>query len=99
MEDIIAATRHVNQLLKASEEYKRFVFARNALCANMDMYQRLKTLKARYTDVQTYWDGNQNDELLHNSVVNEYLRAESALSRLIRRMMDELTADFHIDFE
>lgn len=109
MEDIIAATRHVNQLLKASEEYKRFVFARNALCANVDMYQRLKTLKARYTDVQTYWDGNpydeiyrmceENDELLHNSVVNEYLRAESALSRLIRRMMDELTADFHIDFE
>ena len=109
MEDIIAATRHVNQLLKASEEYKRFVFARNALCANMDMYQRLKTLKARYTDVQTYWDGNpydeiyricqENDELLHNSVVNEYLRAESALSHLIRSMVDIVVEGFHIDFE
>ncbi len=108
MDEIIAATRHVNQLLKESEEYKRFVFARNALSANADMYARLKALKARYTDVQTYWEGNpydeiyhmceENDELLHNSVVNEYLRAESALSRLIRRMVDEIIAGFHIDF-
>jgi len=109
MEDIIAATRHVNELLKQSEEYKRFAFARNALRTNMDLYNQVKELKHRYTDVQTYWEGNpydeiyrmcqENDELLHNSVVNEYLRAESALSRLIRRMVDEITDGFHISFE
>ena len=109
MDEILNATRHVNQLLKESKEYKRFIFARNQLRANADLYERLKSMKNRYKDVQAYWDGNpydeiyrmceENDELLHNSVVNEYLRAESALSRLIRRMMDELTADFHIDFE
>ena len=109
MDEILNATRHVNQLLKESKEYKRFIFARNQLRANADLYERLKNMKNRYKDVQAYWDGNpydeiyricqENDELLHNSVVNEYLRAESAFSRLIRNMVDEVTAGFHIDFE
>ncbi len=109
MEDILSATRLLNELLKDSKEYKRFVFAKNALRSNADLYQQLKDLKNRYKDVQTYWDGNpydeiyrmceENDMLLHNSVVNEYLRAESAMSRLIRRMLDEVTAGLQIDFE
>ncbi|MBO6162303.1 MAG: YlbF family regulator [Eubacterium sp.] len=109
MEDVIAASRHVNELLKESMEYRRFIHAKNSLRANDDLYQKLKELKARYVEVQTFWEGNpydeiyrlcaDNDWLLHNSVVNEYLRAESALSRLIRRLMDEITRDFPLDFE
>ena len=109
MEDVIAASRHVNELLKESKEYRRFIHAKNSLRANDDLYQKLKELKARYIEVQTFWEGNpydeiyrmcaENDWLLHNSVVNEYLRAESALSRLIRRLMDEITMDFPLDFD
>jgi cell fate (sporulation/competence/biofilm development) regulator YlbF (YheA/YmcA/DUF963 family) len=109
MDEILNATRYVNQLLKESKEYQRFIFARNQLRANTDLYQRLKEMKERYKDVQAYWEGNpydeiyricqENDELLHNSVVNEYLRAESALSRLIRMMVDTVVEGFHIDFE
>ncbi|MBR0146344.1 MAG: YlbF family regulator [Eubacterium sp.] len=109
MDEILNATRYVNQLLKESKEYQRFIFARNQLRANTDLYQRLKEMKERYKDVQAYWEGNpydeiyricqENDELLHNSVVNEYLRAESALSHLIRMMVDTVVEGFHIDFE
>ena len=109
MDEILNATRYVNQLLKESKEYQRFIFARNQLRANTDLYQRLKDMKERYKDVQAYWEGNpydeiyricqENDELLHNSVVNEYLRAESALSHLIRMMVDTVVEGFHIDFE
>lgn len=110
MEDqIIAATRHLNQLVRESTEYKRYVHARTALRANEELYQQMRALKDRYKEVQTYWEGNpydeiyrlcaENDWMLHNSVVNEYLRAESALSRLFRRILDEMTADFTMDFE
>ena len=108
-DEIIEATRHLNHMLKESQEYRRFIHARTALRANEDLYQKLAELKNRYKDVQTFWEDNpydeiyrlcaDNDWLLHNSVVNEYLRAESALSRLIRRMLDEVTADFPMDFE
>ena len=109
MEDIIEATKHVNQLLRESREYRRFMHARSQLRANEELYQKLRELKGRYKEIQAYWEGNpydeiyrlcdENDWLLHNSVVNEYLRAESALSRLIRRMMDEVTANLVVDFE
>ena len=36
MEDILEATKHVNELLKESKEYKRFIFARNQLRANSE---------------------------------------------------------------
>ena len=52
-----------------------------------------------YTDVLQYTEGNpydeilrmcnENDELLHNSTVNEYLRAESAFSRLVKKVLRE----------
>ena len=109
MEEIIEATKKLNQMLKDSREYKRFIHARTSLRANEDLYRQLKELKQKYKDIQTYWEDNpydeiyrlcdDNDRLLHNSVINEYLRAESALSRLIRRMLDEVTRDFPIDFE
>ncbi len=109
MEEIIEATRQLNRMLKESNEYKRFVRAHNALHANEELYMKLKQLKDRYKEVQTYWEGNPFDEiyrlcaehdwLLHNSLINEYLRAESAFSRLVRRMLDEVTADFPIDFD
>ena len=46
MEDVIAASRHVNELLKESMEYRRFIHAKNSLRANDDLYQKLKELKA-----------------------------------------------------
>ena len=108
MEEIIEQTRLLNRMLKDSFEYKRFIHARTSLRANEDLYRQLKELKVKYKDVQAYWEDNpydeiyrlcaDNDWLLHNSVVNEYLRAESALSRLVRRMIDEVTADFPMDF-
>ncbi len=109
MEDIIEATKKLNQMLKESREFKRYIHAKTSLRANEDLYRQLKELKQKYKEVQTYWEDNpyddiyrlcaDNDWLLHNSVVNEYLRAESALSRLVRRMMDEMMRDFPIDFE
>ena len=54
-----------------------------------------------------YTDGNpfddilrlyyENDELLHNSVVNEYLRAESALSKLMRKVITRVTDGIHFE--
>ena len=108
-EEIINATKELNHMLKESQEYKRFIHARTALRSNEDLYRKLRDLKNRYKEVQIYWEDNpydeiyrlcdENDWLLHNSIVNEYLRAESALSRLIRLMLDEVTADFPMDFE
>ena len=63
--------------------------------------------KHRYEDILRYTEGNpydelykiyyENDELIHNSAVNEYLRAESAFSKLIRKVIDDVSKDLSVD--
>ena len=100
MDDLDMALHSVNGLIKESREYKTYVFARNALMAKENLYKELIEFKRRYADVERYTDGNpydelyklymENDELIHNSAVSEYLRAESAFSKLIRHVTDEI---------
>ena len=81
-------------MLKESKEYKTFVNARKNLRRNEDLERKLRELYVRNREIQEY-SGNayeeterlysDNDELLHNSIVNEYIR-------VLRDMLD-ITAD------
>ena len=101
MDELIEQCRKLNQLIVDSKEYKNYIIARNSIQSDEGLYNELMEFKHRYEDVMKYTDGNpfdeihrlyyDNDELIHNSTVNEYLRAESALSRLVRRIISEIT--------
>ena len=101
MDELILECKKLNNMLKESKEYKRYVSARNNLRRNEDLERKLSELYARNSEIQEYSNDafaeterlySENDELLHNSIVNEYIRAESALCRLLRDMLD-VTAD------
>lgn len=101
MDELILECKKLNNMLKESKEYKRYVSARNNLRRNEDLERKLSELYARNSEIQEYSNDafaeterlySENDELLHNSIVNEYIRAESALCRLLRNMLD-VTAD------
>ncbi len=106
MNEIIEECKKLNQMLMDSKEYKNYVFAESSLKANEELYNSLQEFKARYADVLKYTDGNpydeilrmyhENDELIHNSTVNEFLRAESSLSKLIRSIISEVTDGLNI---
>ena len=101
MDKIMEECRNLNLMITDSEEYKNYIFARNSIKANEDLYNSLMEFKRRYENVMKYTDGNpydeilkiyyENDDLLHNSTVNEYLRAESSLSKLIRKIIAKVT--------
>jgi cell fate (sporulation/competence/biofilm development) regulator YlbF (YheA/YmcA/DUF963 family) len=107
MSDIIAECRKLNQMLKESEEYRKYVQARKNLRANKDLYKSLKELKRLNADIHNYGGENRFDELtkmmndyddlLHNAVVSDFLRAESRLSGLIREMYSETAKDIYFD--
>ena len=101
MDELIEQCRKLNQLIIDAKEYKNYIIARESIKSNEELYNDLMEFKRRYEDVMKFTDGNpfdeihrlyyDNDELIHNSTVNEYLRAESALSRLVRRIISEIT--------
>ena len=101
MDNIMEECRKLNLMITNSEEYRNYIFARNSIKANEDLYNSLMEFKRRYEDIMKYTDGNpydeiyriyyENDDLIHNSTVNEYLRAERALSKLIRSIIAKVT--------
>ena len=106
MEELIEQCRKLNQMIIDSKEYKNYIIARESIMSNEALYNDLMEFKRKYEDVMKFTDGNpfdeihklyyENDELIHNSTVNEFLRAESALSRLVRRIVAEITDGVNI---
>jgi cell fate (sporulation/competence/biofilm development) regulator YlbF (YheA/YmcA/DUF963 family) len=108
MNEIIAESRAINRRIKSSKEYNKYIYARNALKSNEELYAQVCEYKKRNYEIQTYGGDNpydemvqlerDYDELLHNSLVNEYIRAEGRICRLMRDMFAEITADLTFDF-
>ena len=101
MDDILNVCKNLNEVIKESSQYREFVSARGALKSSGELYNRLLDFKRQYNDIQTYYDGNpydeiyklwdDNDDLLHNSLVSDYLKKENALSELVKKMVDIIT--------
>ena len=101
MDEISNKCFELNILIRKSNEYKTYIRAKNAIMANEDLYNSLMEFKRVYSDIMKYTEGNpydeilriynENDDLLHNSTVNEYLRAESAFSKLVKKVMSKVS--------
>ncbi len=107
MDELKGELRQVNRLIKDSQEYKSYIFAKNALKMKDELYRAVIEFKKRYADIERYTEGDpydelyklyvEYDELIHDSTVNEYLRAESAFSELIRMVTDEVFRGFSFE--
>ena len=107
MDKITEQCKELNLMILESDEYSSYIYARNSIKANEDLYNRVMAFKSQYEDVMKYTDGNpydaiislyyENDDLLHNSIVNEYLRTESTLSKLMRKVIGMVTDGIHFE--
>lgn len=107
MDKIMEASRDLNLMITDSEEYKNYIYARNSIKANEELYDSLMQFKRQYEDIMKYTDGNpyddllrvyyENDDLIHNSVVNDFLRAESALTKLLKSTIERVTAGIRFE--
>ena len=97
----------LNQMIKDSQEYRMYIYADKMLRIQEELFNATQEYKRKYEDIQRYTEGNpydeiqklyyENDELLHNSTVNEYLRAESAFFKLMRDVIDGICDEIKID--
>ena len=69
MDKISEQCKELNMSILESEEYRSYIFARNSIKANEDLYNR----------------------------VNEFLRAESSLSKLMRKIIGNITDGIHFE--
>ncbi|MDD6328533.1 MAG: YlbF family regulator [Eubacteriales bacterium] len=108
MMDIVEAGRQVNLQIKQSAEYQKYIDTKRILYDNKELYERLSEFRRRNQAMQTRQDENlfddmnallrEYEELLHNSIVCEFLGAEQRICKLMQQLYSAIADGLEFDF-
>ena len=106
MIEVINGSVQLNQKIKQSTEYQNYIDTKAKLCANMELCNQLKEFKRRnyelqnrvnpYDEVSTLV--REYDELLHNSLVSDFLRAEQHICRMMQKVYNSIAEGLEFDY-
>ena len=94
MKDVIEQSKQLNTRIKQSAEYRTDPIAdyltrlRNAIQAKQsgDIFDEMNALLREY------------DELLHNSIVSDFMNAEQRICKMMQQMYGELAEGLEFDY-
>lgn len=108
MKEVINDSKQLNEKIKQSAEYKKYVDTKRVLCDNIELCNRLKEFRNRNYELQNQNSMNpydevstlvrEYDELLHNSIVHEFLRAEQRICKLMQEVYISITEGLEFDY-
>ena len=106
MNELVEECEKLNQMLRDSYEYKRYHKALANLKRNSELYASYLEFVQKNEEIQIVYQENALDELqklysdydemLHNSVVNEFIRAERRFFSLLKEMLGAVAAGVDI---
>lgn len=99
----------LNQVIRDSEEYRRYLCAKEEVMGNQELYQAMNTFRRRNFELQNYNDGiNRYQEIhglaleyekvLRNPAVNEFLLAEQVLIRTMSEVYETIAEGLELDY-
>ena len=99
----------LNQMVKDSDEYNRYMTAKKNVMENQELYQAMNTFRKRNYELQSFNDGvNRYQEIhnlsleyekvLKNPLVNEFLMTEQILSRKMAEVYEILADGLELDY-
>ncbi len=108
MREVIYESKRLNNEIKATSEYKRYIDTKKTLYDNMDLCNKLKEFRSRNYELQNRQGLNpydevidlvrDYDELLHNSVVSEFLRAEQRICKMMQEVYCSIAEGLEFDY-
>ncbi|MBQ9607997.1 MAG: YlbF family regulator [Lachnospiraceae bacterium] len=108
MKEAINQSKKVNELIRQSEEYNRYITAKRALYSDEELSRQLREFKMRNRDLQNIhgydaYDAinslvKENDNLLNNTIVNDYLRAEQKICRLMQQVYISVSDGLELEY-
>ena len=100
MRQVINESKQLNEHIRASEEYRTYLRTKQALLENEELSRHLQEFRAKNYELQNRQGVNpydemieltrEYDELLHNSVVSDFLQAEQQICKLLQRVFDSI---------
>lgn len=108
MKDTLELSKELNQTIKESSVYNNYQIAKNKLMEQPELFGRLREFQQRNREIQNsdaidnpYDEVNhlfiEYDALLHDTIVNEFIRAEQKLCLMMRYMYENIADGLEID--
>lgn len=108
MKKVITESKILNEHIKDSEEYKKYISTKRRLCENIELCNKLKEFRRKNYELQNRQGVNpydevlnlvlEYDELLHNSIVNEFLIAEQHICRMMQTVYNSIAEGLEFDY-
>ena len=108
MRDVIRQSKELNEKIKQSEEYKTYIETKTALYEHDDLCIRLKEFKNRNENLQNNpvsdaYDAvttlvKEYDDLLHEPLVADFLRAEQKICRLMQQVYISISEGLELEY-
>ncbi len=108
MKEVISESKQLNKRILDSAEYKNYIDTKRVLYDNMDLCNELKEFRRRNYELQNSQGVNpfdevsnlvrEYDELLHNSIVSDFLRAEQHICRMMQEVYNSIAEGLEFDY-
>lgn len=106
---MINEAARLNQVIRDSEEYRRYLDAKKEIMDNQELYQAMNAFRRRNYELQNYDDGINRYEDIHNltleyekvlrnPLVNRFLMAEQVLVRTMAEMYELIANGLELDY-
>ncbi|MGN0435305.1 MAG: YlbF family regulator [Wujia sp.] len=108
MKEVINQSKQINEHIKQTSEYKKYIDTKKALYDNIELCNMLKEFRNRNYELQNRVGVNpydevsalvrEYDELLHNSIVSDFLRAEQRICKLMQQVYNAIAEGLEFDY-
>lgn len=108
MKNVIEQSKQLNSMIKQSAEYQKYMDTKRVLYDNGELYNQLRDFRNRNNAIQSKQAGDifdemnallrEYDELLHNSIVSDFMNAEQRICKMMQQMYGALAEGLEFDY-
>lgn len=108
MKQVLKESVQLNEHIRASEEYQTYLRTKQALREEEELCRTLQEFRAKNYELQNRQGVNpydemidltrEYDELLHNSIVSDFLQAEQQICKLLQQVFDSIAEGLEFDY-
>lgn len=110
MTDVVTLSKQLNETIKESEVYRNYLASREKLYEHPELLQGLQEFKRKNAEIQNNasldnpYDEvvalfEEYDAIVHDTNVNDFLRAERKLCRMLKTMYEEIADGLDVDIK
>lgn len=108
MKEVILESININNQIKRTSEYQNYINTKRRLHDNVELREKLREFRNKNYELQNRLGDNpyddvsslvrEYDDLLHNSVVSDFLRAEQKICKMMQKVYDSIADGLEFDY-